>query len=105
MNRLYPVPESRLLEDTESTFYVYQVNPFRVLRRGVRGYESAKSVASKMRKQYNLRFDEVKFKKERTKAPTTYRGGRIETSKNYSPSKRGYFRGVSYSDGSYADLD
>ena len=35
----------------------------------------------------------------------TYRGGRVDTAKNCNPSKRGYFRGVNYSDGSYADLD
>ena len=35
----------------------------------------------------------------------TYRGGHVETSRHYNPSKRGRFRGVSYSDGSYADLD
>ena len=105
-NRLYPVPESVLREDTESTFYIFQVSPFRVLKRGVRGYENSKREASSIRKRMGLRFDEVKFKKEKkTSAASTYRGGRIETSRNYNPSKRGRFRGVSYADGSYADLD
>ena len=106
MNRLYPIPEDVLREDTESTFYIFQVSPFRVLKRGVRGYENSKREASSIRKRMGLRFDEVKFKKEKkTSAAPSYRGGRIETSRNYNPSKRGRFRGVSYADGSYSDLD
>jgi len=106
MNRLYPIPEDVLREDTESTFYIFQVSPFRVLKRGVRGYENSKREASLIRKRMGLRFDEVKFKKEKkTSAAPSYRGGRIETSRNYNPSKRGRFRGVSYADGSYSDLD
>ena len=31
--------------------------------------------------------------------------GRIEYSKRYNPSKRGYFKGITYEDGTYADLD
>ena len=114
MNRLYPIPEDVLREDTESTFYIFQVSPLRVLKRGVRGYENSKREASLIRKRMGLRFDEVKFKKEKktSAAPSnygrsggTYRGGHVETSRHYNPSKRGRFRGVSYSDGSYADLD
>ncbi len=55
----------------------------------------------------------VRFKKEGAKTGgsgrrtggQTFRGGRIHTAKNYNPSKRGNFRGVNYSDGSYAYLD
>ncbi len=64
-----------------------------------------------------MKFDQVRFKKERVATGRssgasgrrtggqTYRGGRIDTARNYNPSKRGHFRGVNYSDGSYADLD
>ena len=115
-NRLYPIPESVLREDTESSFYIFQVNPYRVLKRGVKGYENTKQVTTQIRKRMGLKFDEIKFKKERSMRTDygysgrrtggqTFRGGRIDTATNYNPSKHGYFRGVNYSDGSYADLD
>ena len=113
MHRLYPVPESKLREDTQSSFYIFRTDTQQVLARGVVGYDNAKQRASYLRKRYGLKFDQVRFKKERKAAPPsnygrsggTYRGGRIDTAKNYNPSKRGRFRGVNYPDGSYADLD
>ena len=73
-------------------------------------------MTTQIRKWMGLKFDEIKFKKERSMRTDygysgrrtggqTYRGGRVDTAKNYNPSKRGHFRGVNYSDGSYADLD
>ena len=73
-------------------------------------------MTTQIRKRMGLKFDEIKFKKERSMRTDygysgrrtggqNYRGGRIDTSRNYNPSKRRYFRGVNYSDGSYADLD
>ena len=113
MNRLYPVPDWKLMEDTQSSFYIFRTDTQQVLARGVVGFDNAKQRASYLRKRHGLKFDQVRFKKERkAAAPSnygrsggTYRGGRVETSRNYNPSKRGRFRGVSYSDGSYADLD
>ena len=113
MNRLYPVPDWKLMEDTQSSFYIFRTDNQQVLARGVVGFDNAKQRASYLRKRYGLKFDQVRFKKERKAAGSsnygrsggTYRGGRVETSRNYNPSKRGRFRGVSYSDGSYADLD
>ena len=117
MNRLYPVPESKLREDTQSSFYIFRTDTQQVLARGVIGYDNAKQRASYLRKRHGLKFDQVRFKKERVatgRSPgasarrsggQTYRGGRIDTSRNYNPSKRGHFRGVNYPDGSYADLD
>ena len=113
MNRLYPVPDWKLMEDTQSSFYIFRTDNQQVLARGVVGFDNAKQRASYLRKRHGLKFDQVRFKKERkAAAPSnygrsggTYRGGRVETSRNYNPSKRGRFRGVSYSDGSYADLD
>ncbi len=113
MNRLYPVPESKLREDTQSSFYVFRTDTQQVLARGVVGYDNAKQRASYLRKRHGLKFDQVRFKKEGAKTGgsgrrtggQTFRGGRVDTAKNYNPSKRGHFRGVNYSDGSYADLD
>jgi hypothetical protein len=116
MNRLFPPPELKLREDTQS-FYIFRTDTQQVLAKGVVGYDNAKDRASYLRKRHGLKFDQVRFKKERVATGRssgaaarrtggqTYRGGRIDTSRNYNPSKRGRFRGVSYSDGSYADLD
>ena len=113
MNRLYPVPESKLREDTQSSFYVFRTDTPQVLARGVIGYDNAKQRASYLRKRHGLKFDQVRFKKEGAKTggsgrrtgAQTFRGGRVDTAKNYNPSKRGYFRGVHHPDGSYGDLD
>ena len=113
MNRLYPVPDWKLMEDTQSSFYIFRTDTQQVLARGVVGFDNAKQRASYLRKRHGLKFDQVRFKKERGATGAsgrrtggqTYRGGRIDTARNYNPSKRGRFRGVSYSDGSYADLD
>ena len=92
-------------EDSESTYYIFHKKTNRILARGIRGYENAKSRANELRKRYNLKWDDVKFRMERTNKNTYYKKGRIDVSKNYNPSKRTYMRGVNYSDGSYADLD
>ena len=113
MNRLYPVPDWKLMEDTQSSFYIFRTDTQQVLAKGVVGFDSAKQRPTYLRKRHGLKFNQLRFKKERKAAASsnygrsggTYRGGRVETSRNYNPSKRGRFRGVSYSDGSYADLD
>ncbi|QNJ17383.1 hypothetical protein SynA1840_01847 [Synechococcus sp. A18-40] len=117
MNRLFSPPEWKLREDTQSSFYIFRTDTQQVLAKGLVGYHNAKDRGSYLRKRHGLKFDQVRFKKERVATGRssgaaarrtggqTYRGGRIDTSRNYNPSKRGRFRGVSYSDGSYADLD
>ena len=113
MNRLYPVPESKLREDTQSSFYIFRTDTQQVLARGVIGYDNAKQRASYLRKRHGLKFDQVRFKKEGAKTGgsgrrtggQTFRGGRVDTAKNYNPSKRGYSRGVHHPDGLYGDLD
>ena len=65
MHRLYPVPESKLREDTQSSFYIFRTDTQQVLARGVVGYDNAKQRASYLRKRYGLKFDQVRFKKER----------------------------------------
>ena len=106
-----------ITENNHSSFYIFRTDNNQVLARGVPGYDAAKERASALRKRLGLKFDQVKFKVERSPGSNTgrtgstrsqrpfYRNGRIEKSANYNKSKRGYFRGVSYPDGSYADLD
>ena len=113
MNRLYPVPEWKLMEDTQSSFYIFRTDTQQVLAKGVVGYDNARQRASYLRKRHGLKFDQVRLKKEGAKTGgsgrrtggQTFRGGRVDTAKNYNPSKRGQFRGVNYPDGAYADLD
>ena len=113
MHRLFPPPEWKLREDTQSSFYIFRTDTQQVLAKGVVGYDNAKDRASYLRKRHGLKFDQVRFKKEGAKTGgsgrrtggQTFRGGRVDTAKNYNPSKRGHFRGVNYPDGSYADLD
>ena len=87
INRLYPVPDWKLMEDTQSSFYIFRTDTQQVLARGVVGFDNAKQRASCLRKRHGLKFDQVRFKKERkAAAPSnygqsggTYRGGRVET--------------------------
>ncbi|MFL0735963.1 MAG: hypothetical protein AB8B39_02715 [Prochlorococcus sp.] len=73
------------------------------------GYEQAKSKASSIRKQRGLKFDDVSFITSRRfhgKSTTAPSGGRrIEYAPRYNPSKRGRFKGIHHSDGSYGDID
>lgn len=101
----------QVILDAVNSFYIFRTDTKQVLARGVQGYDSAKEKANEIRKKTGLTWDQVKFKMEKSRSasssrfPNKYRGGYIDTSSNYNPSKRGRFRGVSYSDGSYADLD
>ena len=61
MHRLYPVPESKLREDTQSSFYIFRTDTQQVLARGVVGYDNAKQSASYLRKRYGLKFDQVRL--------------------------------------------
>ena len=74
-------------------------------------HENTKHVATQIIKWLGLKFDEIKFRKERPmrtdfgysgRRPVgqTYRGGRVDIARNYNPSERGYFRGVNHPDGS-----
>ena len=101
-----------MILDAVNSFYIYRTDTNMVLARGIQGYDAAKDKATELRKRYGLKWDLVKFKAERNKSASpsprpsgSYRGGRIDTSTRYNPSKRGRFRGVQYQDGSYADLD
>jgi hypothetical protein len=107
----------QLFED--STFYIYNVKTGKVLATGINGFEAAKARASQLRKSLGLKFDDVKFKSERSRARgtfgvsgsgNTFTNGRgekypVQYSRNYNPSKRGRFRGYYDKDGGFHDLD
>ena len=57
MNRLYPVPDWKLMEDTQSSFYIFRTDNQQVLARGVVGFDNAKQRASYLRKRHGLKFD------------------------------------------------
>ena len=102
-------------------FYIWRTDTNQVLARGVLGYDAAKDKANELRKKLGLKWDQVKFKSEkktssyssgayaRHKASTfaggAPKGGRMDYSKNYNPSKRGKFRGYYDKDGNFHDLD
>ena len=132
-----PIPSTLLTaEETEDleeehSFYVYRTDTNAVLARGIQGFEAAKERANQLRKSHGLKWDEVKFKSERSNqssggsggvaaAPkkqfgvsrdgknyTNARGetGRVDYAKNYNPSKGRRFRGTYDKDGNYADID
>ena len=102
-------------------FYIWRTDTNQVLARGVLGYDAAKDKANELRQKLGLKWDQVKFKSEkktssyssgaygRHKASTfaggAPKGGRMDYSKNYNPSKRGKFRGYYDKDGNFHDLD
>ncbi len=58
----------RYISDSVSTFYIYRTDTNQILARGVTGFDNAKEVANRLRKQYRLQWDKVSFKKERNKS-------------------------------------
>lgn len=106
----------QLFED--STFYIYRTDTNAVLATGINGFEAAKRRASELRKSLGLKFDDVKFKSERSRARgtlgvsgsgktfTNNRGERypVQYSRNYNPSKRERFSGYYDKHGNFHDL-
>jgi hypothetical protein len=105
-----------LFED--STFYIYKVSTGAVLATNIQGFEAAKAKASQLRKSLGLKFDDIRFKSERSRAAgtlgvsgsgknfTNSRGEKypIQYSRNYNPSKRSRFSGYYDKDGNWHDL-
>lgn len=132
-----PIPSALLTaEETgeleeEHSFYVYRTDTNAVLARGIQGFEVAKERANQLRKSHGLKWDEVKFKSERSNqssggsggvaaAPKKQFGvsndgktftnasgqsGRVDYAKRYNPSKGRRFRGYTDSQGNYHDID
>ena len=102
----------------DSTFYIYKVSTGAILASNIQGFEAAKSKASQLRKSLGLKWDDVKFKSERSRARsalgvsnsgksfTNSRGERypVEYSRNYNSSKRSRFSGYYDKDGNWNDL-
>ena len=59
------------------------------------GYENAKDKANELRKKFNLKWDQVKFKSERSKSVGQMGKSRIDYARNYNPSKGRRFKGCS----------
>ena len=108
----------RLILDAVTSFYIFRTDNQQVLARGVMGYDAARDRATQIRRQHGLKWDQVSFKSEKkpTSSGTSGRhpasslggapsGARMDVSRNYNPSKRGYFKGYYDKDGNYHDLD
>ena len=63
MNRMYTVPDWKLMDDTQSSFYIFRTDNQQVLARGVAGFDNSKQRVSYLRKRHGLKFDQVRFKK------------------------------------------
>ena len=114
------------------SFYVYRTDTNAVLASGIDGYEAAKTRANDLRKQYGLKWDQVKFRSERgtqgsvgsggstaaapkkrfgvsqdgkTFTNTSGQSGRVDYAKHYNPSKGRRFRGYTDEKGNYHDID
>jgi hypothetical protein len=105
----------RLLE--QSTFYIYRTDTNAVLARGIKGFDAAKEKANQLRKSQGLKWDQVKFKAERSTRPFGVSGdgrsytnaygqrGRVDYARSVNPSKGRRFRGYYDRDGNYHDID
>jgi len=74
------------------------------------GYDAAKAKASQLRKQYNLKFDDVSFMSYRKfyrsrNVNKTASPGRIEYAPRYNPSKGRRLRGGYDAHGNFHDID
>ena len=114
------------------SFYVYRTDTNAVLASGIDGYEAAKTRANDLRRQYGLKWDQVKFRSERgshssvrssgskaatprnqfgvsqdgkTFTNTSGQSGRVDYARHYNPSKGRRFRGYTDAKGNYHDID
>lgn len=96
----------RLLEGV-NPFLIYRTDTGTVLARGIYGFEQVKAKANEIRKRYGLKWEQVKFKADRSQTGSykQQQNGRKDYSSNYNPSKRGRFRVRINPDGSTSDID
>jgi len=93
----------------QAKFVIYNKKTRAVLGSAV-GYDAAKAKASQVRKQYNLKFDDVSFMSNRKfygsrNVNKTASPGRIEYAPRYNPSKGRRFRGRYDAHGNFHDID
>jgi len=105
----------------EYSYYLYRTDTNAVLERGVKGYEAAKEKATALRKKLGLKWDQIKFKAERSAQKPSGQFGvsadgktftnafgqrsKVEYSPRYNPSKGRRFRGSTDADGNFHDID
>lgn len=92
-----------LLEGT-TPFIIYRTDTGVVLGRNIFTFEDAKAKASEIRRRYGLRWDQVKFKKDKAPRQALPNKGRIDYSQ-YNPSKGRRFRGHYDANGNFHDID
>jgi hypothetical protein len=83
-------------------FVIYRVSTGVILKRGVYGYENAIEASKRIRKELKLKFEDVKFKVDKS-APSPYK--RVDYAPTVNPSKGRRFRGYYTSSGEYHDID
>ena len=93
----------------QAKFVIYNKKTRAVFGSAV-GYDDAKAKASQLRKQYNLKFDDVSFMSDRKfygsrNVNKTASPGRIEYAPRYNPSKGRRFRGRYDAHGNLHDID
>ena len=88
-------------------FLIYRVDTGAVLARNVYGYEDAKNRANEIRKRLGLKWEQVRFKQDRTAQKKTFSNqyGKVEYAPRYNPSKGKRFSGRYDKYGNWADLD
>jgi hypothetical protein len=103
--------EANLIALEETVFYVYRTDNNAVLARNIDGFDAAKEMANQLRKKLGLKWDEVKFRKQktfgvngRTFTNTNGQSGRVEYSPTVNPSKGRRFSGYYDKEGNYHDL-
>ena len=88
-------------------FVIYRADTNAVLARGIYGYEAATKKANELRKKHNLKWNQVKFKADRSRSGSSASSGkgRIDYAPRINPSKGRRFRGRYDAYGNYADID
>ena len=82
--------EFQQLIEGVSPFLIYRTDTGVVLARNIYGFEQAKAKANELRKRYGLKWDDVKFKADRTsqkKNSSSPSYGRRMDYSRYNPSK------------------
>lgn len=96
----------------ETKFYIFRTDTHQVLARGIDGYDAAKERANALRHHYGLKWDQIKFRAERSSSDSngtfTSASGdryRVDTSNVYNRSKGRHFRGYYDKHGNFHDID
>lgn len=100
-------------------FYIFRTDNNQVLARGIEGFENAKQAATNLRKKHGLKWDQVRFKSERSQQSSQFgvsadgrrftnaygQQSRVDYARRYNPSKGRRFRGYTDAEGNYHDID